>query len=346
MFQGIDFFSDTVTRPTPGMRKAMSEATVGDEQLGEDPTTRALEAKVADMVGHSASTFLPSATMANQIALQLHCRPGDEILAAESAHVFFAEAGGPAVHAGAQSRPIATTSGIFEGTQVRKGLRPSGPHYPVTKLVVVENTANMSGGLAWPTAQLESVVGVARELKLKSHLDGARLFNAAAACGRSVKEIASPFDTVTLCLSKGLGCPMGAVLTFPEEKWNDVRRLKQRMGGAMRQSGVLAAAGLYALEHNVERLTEDHENARALREGLQLIPAIEVEIQKDFISTNMVFFQWKSKEMTAGEFLERSLAQGVRFCPAGENRFRAVTHLDIKRSDVERAISLVRNLNA
>ena len=245
MFQGIDLYSDTITRPTRAMRLAMVEAEVGDEQKREDPTTAHLEERMAKLLGHSSSMFFPSATMANEIAIRLHCAPGDELVAADDCHLYFAEAGGPAIHSAVVCKAISTASGIFSGEDVRRQFRwAKGPHYPVTRLVSVENTTNMGGGVAWPKAALDDVVHVARELELKTHMDGSRLFNAAAASGLTPTQIAAGFDTVTVCFSKGLGCPTGAILAFDERHWERVRRLKQLFGGAMRQSGILAAAAL------------------------------------------------------------------------------------------------------
>jgi threonine aldolase len=343
MFTGIDLYSDTITRPTRAMRLAMVEAEVGDEQKREDPTTLRLEERMADLLGHSASMFFPSATMANEVAIRLHCSPGDELLAAEDCHLFFAEVAGPAVHSGVACKPIAAPGGIFSGDDVRRHHRWSkGPHYPVSRLVAVENTTNMGGGVPWSEAQLSDVLNAAEELELKTHLDGSRLFNAAAASGLTPKEIAAGFDTVTVCFSKGLGCATGAILAFDAEHWDAVRRLKQLFGGAMRQSGLLAAAALYALDHHVERLKEDHDNARLLAERLATIPALRVETLPP--GSNMVFFRWQSGDLSDVEFLRRCVERGVRFSHVGANRFRAVTHMDVKRDDMEKAAKIVATI--
>jgi len=343
MFNGIDLYSDTVTRPSSGMRKAMMEAEVGDEQKGEDPTTLRLEEQVADLVGTSAALFFPSATMANEVAIRLHCRPGDDVIAAEHSHVFFAEAGGPAVHAGVMAKPIITSSGVFDGEMIQHQYRSmKGPHYPVSRLVIVENTTNMGGGEAWPSEKLQSVIQTCRELNLAAHLDGSRIFNASVSRGTSVRELANGFNSVTLCLSKGLGCPAGAVLAFTRESYPEVRRLKQLMGGCLRQSGILAAAGLYALENNVERLVEDHQNAKHLAHLLASLPFLEVETRAP--SSNMVYFQWKGKYCSAEAFLEKCTRQCVRFSLVGKNRFRAVTHLDISREDCDTAVRILEKV--
>jgi threonine aldolase len=343
MFQGIDFYSDTLTKPTNAMRKAIFDAEVGDEQKGEDPTTRQLETMAAEMLGHECAMFFPTATMANQTAIRLHCNPGDELIAAENAHVFFAEAGGPAVHSGVMAKPIATLDGIFDGVALKKAYRwAKGPHYPVSKLAWVENTTNMGGGVAWPKYALESFHATSTELGMKTHLDGARLFNAAVATGVSPKDLVSPFSTATICLSKGLGCPTGAILLYAKKDYDKVRRQKQQFGGAMRQSGILAAAGIYALTHNIDRLHEDHSNAARLAEGLLRTPHITVETNPP--STNMVYFRWSHPRVTAEQFHERCKAKGVRFSIVEPNRFRAVTHLDIHRDDVEKAVHTVKSI--
>lgn len=344
MFRGIDFYSDTVTRPSQGMREAMVQAEVGDEQKGEDPTTRALEERVAQLVGKETATFFPSATMANEIAILLFCERGDELVAAENCHLFTAEAGGPAFHAGALARPILSPTGIFDGDAVRAASTPRlGPHYPVTRLVSVENTTNGGGGLAWPLEKLADVTRTARELGLACHMDGARLMNAAVRSGVPAKRVTEGFSTVTLCLSKGLGCPAGAVLSYPKEMYPRVRRLKQLMGGALRQSGILAAAGLYALEHNVTRLQEDHDNARLLARAIHdNCPGLVVEnLEPD---TNMVYFRQQTPKRTDDQFLKACESRGVRFSWMGPNRYRGVTHLDVSREDIQKGTAILRQV--
>ena len=342
MFKGIDLYSDTLTKPTEAMRRMMAGAEVGDEQKGEDPTTLALEEKVAKLLGKSAARFFPSATMANEVAIRLHCEHGDELIAYEHSHVLFAEVGGPAVHAGVQARPIRTPTGIFSAEDVRDAYRSiQGTHYPISKLVAVENTTNMGGGCAWAADEIDSVVNAAEELKLKTHLDGARLFNAVVKEGYSPERVASRFDTITLCLSKGLGCPVGALLAFEVDQLDRVKRLKQLMGGAMRQSGILAAAGIYALDNHVERLREDHSNACRFAERVrEEVPALEVENYPP--ATNMIFFKLVATSVTPEQFLSNCEKNGVRFSHADANRFRAVTHLDISQSDIDSAVDIVK----
>ncbi len=344
MFRGIDLYSDTVTRPSREMKLAMCEAELGDEQKGEDPTTLQLEETVANLTGHSAAMLFPSATMANEIAIRAQCEPGDELIADENCHLFFAEAGGPSIHAGVQAHPISTSNGIFTGDQIRKAYRfPKGPHYPVSKLVSIENTTNMGGGIAWTSSQLDSAFEAIKELQLKAHLDGSRVFNASLASKMSLKEIANRFDTVTICFSKGLCCPTGAVLAFDKKLWPKMRRLKQLFGGSMRQSGILAAACLYALKNNVNRLEEDHANAKFLAKSLSEIEGIEVE-KEDPHSTNMMFFRLNSKKISPENFLEACLSRNLRFSQVDANRFRAVTHADISRKNIEDAIKILSEI--
>ncbi len=337
----IDLFSDTVTRPTRAMRAAMAEAEVGDEQRGEDPTTRRLEERAAELLGQETATFLPSATMANAIAIQLFCGPGDEVLSAENGHVLNYEAGGAAVHARASVRSIPTWTGIFGKNAVLQRLRHDTPHAPRPRLVVVENTTNAGGGRPWPVDECDGVLQAARQSGLRVHLDGSRLFNAAVALELPSRRLGQGFDSVTLCLSKGLGCPVGAVLAHRSESTAAVRRLKQLMGGAMRQSGILSAAGVYALDHHVERLAEDHHHAQALYEGLDALPQLVVE--KIPLRTNMVYFEVPDRY--SPDRLEQDLlAEGVRVSRIHSHRFRAVTHLDINSAGIERALQVFRTV--
>lgn len=337
----IDLFSDTVTRPTRPMRQAMAEAEVGDEQRGEDPTTRLLEERTAELLGQEAATFLPSATMANQIAIQLFCGPGDEILSAENGHVLNYEAGGAAVHARASVRSIPTWTGIFGLNAVLQRLRHDTPHAPRPRLVVVENTTNAGGGRPWPVEESDGVLQATQQNGLRAHLDGSRLFNAAVALNLPSRRLGQGFDTVTLCLSKGLGCPVGAVLAHSREQIPAVRRLKQLMGGALRQSGILAAAGLYALDHHVERLADDHRHAQMLFDGLDSIGQLVVE--RIPLRTNMVYFEVPVR-YDPDRFEQELLSAGVRVSRIHQRRFRAVTHLDIDTPAIHQALEIFRSI--
>jgi threonine aldolase len=337
----VDLFSDTVTRPTAGMRRAMAEAEVGDEQQREDPTVNRLQDTVAELLGKEAALFLPSGTMCNQVAFAVHCRPGDEILLHELAHPLLYEAGGAAALTGALFRPLPGARGIFSADQVRAAVRPPVHYMPRTRVVSVEQTANIVGGVCWRLDQIEAVCGAARGLGLLCHLDGARLLNAVVATGTPARAFAAPFDSVWIDLTKGLGAPVGAVLAgsrgFVEEAWV----FKQRFGGAMRQAGIIAAAGLYALEHHVERLADDHEQARRLARGLAELPGIAVDA--DRVETNIVIFDLSAAGVSAEEFADRALARGgVRFTVIGPVTVRAVTHLDLPPDAVERALAAAR----
>jgi threonine aldolase len=295
----IDLYSDTQTKPSPGMRRAMAEAEVGDEQRGEDPSTNLLQERVADLLGKEAAMFLPSGTMCNQIAMLVHCRQGDEIIGAEVTHLFTSEAGGASALAGAQTWPIRCDRGIFTAADVEAAVRAPGRHNPISRVVVIEQTVNRGGGAIWPVERIAEVATAARKHGLAVHMDGARLMNAAVSSGIAAKDMTAHVDTAWVDLSKGLGCPVGGVLVgsraFIDEAW----RWKHRLGGALRQSGILAAAGLYALDHNIEKLSEDHANAVALGEAM--------------------------------------LARGVRMGMTYGNMIRAVTHLDVSSDDIVRA---------
>jgi threonine aldolase len=331
----IDLVSDTATRPSAPMRKAMAEAEVGDEQKGEDPTTNALHERASELLGKEAAVFLPSGTMCNQIALLVHCRPGDEVIAADVAHIFSSEAGGGSALAGAQSWPLPAQRGIFTAAAVAAAVRTPDRHSPRSRLVAVEQTVNRGGGAVWPTEAIADVGRVAHDHGLALHMDGARILNAVIASGVAARRMAAPCDSVWLDLSKGLGCPVGGVLAgskaFIEAAW----RWKHRLGGALRQSGMLAAAGLYALDHNVERLAEDHDNARLLAEMLGNIRA--VRIMNPEVETNIVFIDASESGRTPGDIIAGLRRSNVRMGASYGGMIRAVTHLDVSRRDMETA---------
>ena len=331
----VELFSDTLTRPTEGMRRAIAEAEVGDEQRFEDPSVNALQERVADILGTEAALYLPSGTMCNEIAYAVHCRPGDEIVADRTSHPVNAEAGGPAAIAGAMVRPLDGDHGIFTAEQVRAAIRPPWRLAPRSRVLSVENTTNYGGGRCWPLDRVREVAAVAAEHGLAAHMDGARLLNAVVATGTPARDYAAPFDSVWIDFSKGLGAPVGAVLAgsagFIEEAWV----WKQRLGGAMRQAGVIAAACVYALDHHVERLADDHENARVLAEGLAALPGIDLDAGA--VETNIVVFDVATG---AEAFADRLLAEhGVRVSTLGPTTVRAVTHLDVDRGGIEAAIA-------
>lgn len=340
----INLYSDTQTRPTPAMREAMAHAEVGDEQRMEDPTVNRLCERAADFLGKEAAVFLPSGTMCNEIALLVHCRPGDEVIAAKQCHILNFEGGAPAALAGVQIAPVETADGTFGAAAVRAHYRPPNRYSPRSRLVSVEQTVNMTGGVVWPLPLLEDVGAAARECGLAMHMDGARLANAAVAAGIAARDFAAPCDSVWLDLTKGLGCPVGAVLAgsraFIEEAWY----WKQRIGGAMRQAGIIAAAGLYALDNHVDRLEEDHDNAQLLADLLREVPGLTVE--DETIATNMVFFRVADGRLDAGDLAARLVDEGVVVSVSGPRRLRAVTHLDVDKDGVRAAADALRRIMA
>jgi threonine aldolase len=332
----IDLRSDTASKPTPAMREAIANAEVGDEQLREDPTVNALERRTAEILGQQDSVFVPTATMANEIALRVLGEPGDELIAEENSHILIAELGGPAVHAGLMTRPLPARAGRFTSEQVRAAARRGDlGHVPTTKIVAIENTHNSSGGRVWPLAEVEAMAETCRELELALHLDGARLFNAAVASGEAPSAIAGHADTVTICFSKGLGCPLGAIVAGSSERMLRARRYKHQFGGAMRQAGIVAAACVYALDHHVDRLVEDHERARRLGERLHEA-GLPVDLEQ--VETNFVQVDVGALGLQVGEALDRLLGEGIRMTPTMlPGVLRAVTHLAITDEDVDRA---------
>ena len=328
----IDLRSDTLTQPTPAMRDAMARAEVGDDVYGEDPTVNRLQETAARLLGKEAALYVPSGTMGNQASLHPFVRPGDVLLAGKGAHVLWYESGAPAALSGIQVETLGH-GGFFDGAEVRAAVRPDESHYAPTRAVAVENTHNRSGGRVFPLDRIKDVAAAAREHGLHLHLDGARLWNAVVATGTPADAWAAPFDTVTFCLSKGLGAPVGSVICATREAIRRIHRARKMLGGGMRQAGVLAAAGLHALEHHVERLAHDHANARRLAEGLaELGFAIEGAPE-----TNMVMFR---VEDTAG-FREALRSRDLYVNPMDPGRFRAVTHLDVSADDIEDAIDRI-----
>jgi threonine aldolase len=336
----IDLRSDTVTLPTPAMRRAIAEAALGDEQKREDPTVLELERRVAELLGQEAAVFLPTATMANQIALKLHGRPGDVLLAHETSHVLVYEYGGAAAHAGLVTKGVPGAAGRVSPGQVREAAAPSTKVADQRLAVLsLENTHNNAGGRVWPHAALEEVVATARELEIAVHLDGARLLNAAVALRVAPAEIAARFDTVTLCLSKGLGCPLGALLAGSGELIERAWREKHLFGGAMRQAGIVAAAGVYALYAHVERLAEDHDRARRLAERLD---AAGLGVNLEQVETNFVQIDVAPLGLTRAEALSQLRDAGVGLSATiHPTVMRAVTHLGINDDDVDRASELI-----
>jgi threonine aldolase len=331
----IDLLSDTVTRPTRAMRQFMCEAEVGDEQTFEDPTVNTLQEMVADLLGKEAALFLPSGTMCNEIAMRVHCRPGDEMIAHRTAHPIHFEAGGPAALAGVNVSVLDGARGQFDEDALTAAIRPDSRYTPRSRLLWVEQTSNLGGGSIWPLARITTVTDVARRQGLRTHLDGARLMNAVVASGVGAREYASAFDSAWIDFTKGLGAPVGAALAGSRELIAEAWRLKQQMGGAMRQAGIIAAGGIFALRHHVKRLAEDHVNARRLAEGLATLPGVVLDPAS--VETNIVIFELNGAT-NAKQAVATLLTRGVRMGVMGPRTVRAVTHLDVSAQQIDRTV--------
>jgi threonine aldolase len=323
----IDLRSDTVTRPGPAMREAMARAEVGDDVFGEDPTAVRLEAMVAELIGKEAALFVSSGTMGNQLAINTQTQPGEEIIVGEGAHCAWYESGAAAAVSGVQAVAVGQ-GGLFTAAEMEAAVKPQADWYPRTRLVALENTHNRAGGLIWPQPQLESVTRRARELGLKLHLDGARLWNAATATGLAPRAIAAPFDSVSVCFSKGLGAPVGSALCGSRELVARARRARKMLGGGMRQIGIIAAGALYALEHHRERLAEDHENAAAIARDLAAEPGVRVDVAR--VQTNIVMVDVPG--VPAAKVIDVARTAGVLVSGFGPERLRVVTHLDVAKT--------------
>ncbi len=339
MTRVIDLRSDTVTKPTAEMRAAMAAAEVGDDVFGDDPTVNRLQERAAEVVGKEAALFVPSGTMANLLALLSHTEPGDEVLLGEECHIYHYEVAGMARVAGLLAHPLPNgPDGTIDPEAVRRAIRPPNIHVPNVTLLCLENTHNRCGGAALPPAVMDALCETAHELGLRVHLDGARIFNAAIALGVPAARLAAGADSVSFCFSKGLGAPVGSILCGPRPFIERARRFRKMLGGGMRQAGVLAAAALYALDHHIERLAEDHENARLLARGLRELGPFEPNEPQ----TNIVVVE--VREGTVEGWLESFRSVGVLAVPFGPNRFRMVTHLDVTRSDIEEALRRIRSV--
>lgn len=327
-----NFYSDTQTRPTAAMRATVLEAEVGDEQMAGDPTTTRLEHRVAELLGKEAALFLPSGTMCNEIAIKVHIDPGDEVIAHWSSHIIGYESGGPAALAGAMIHPLDGDHGIFTGEQVARATRPESRYMPPSRLVSIEQTANLGGGAIWPLDVIDEVAEVAHEAGLVTHMDGARLLNAVVATGISAARMAEGMDSVWIDLTKGLGAGVGAVLAGEQDFIDRAWRWKQQWGGAMRQSGILSAMGLYALDHHVDRMADDH--ARAARIGTALAGMARVESVLP-VETNIVIFRMAPDGPGSAELIETAREAEVLISPRDERTCRVVTHLDVDDDDVD-----------
>jgi threonine aldolase len=336
----IDLRSDTVTRPTEQMREAMARAQVGDDVYGEDPTARHLQERAAAMFGKEAALFVPSGTMGNQIAVRLHTQPGQEVIIEERSHMFNLEMAGMAVISGALAHPVRCPDGMMDWESIEAAIRPRSSYFAQTGLVAVENTQNLAGGTVMSFERMQEIADRARERGLPVHLDGARIFNAAIVLRRDVAEIASLFDSVMFCLSKGLGAPIGSMLVGPQSFIDRAVPVRRMLGGGMRQVGVLAAAGVVALEQMVARLEEDHANAQILAKGLAQIGGVEIDPER--VQTNIVVFDIAGTGQTAAECAAKLKQRGVLANGISARHIRMVTHKDVSQSDVETALGAIR----
>ena len=338
----IDLRSDTVTRPTSAMRKAMAEAKVGDDVFGEDPTVNALQAKVAKILGKEASIFVPSGTMGNQLAIKSHTQPGDEVIIEATSHPYNFEGGASAVLSAVQFYCLRGVRGILDASQFEEAIRPDDHHFPVTKLICLENTHNRGGGTIYPLQKIAEITRFARSKGLLVHLDGARLWNASVASGIKPHEYAQWADSVSVCLSKGLGAPIGSLVAGTKPFIERVHRFRKMFGGGMRQVGILAAAGIYALDHHIERLKEDHRNAKRLALGLSEIQGVSIE--PEHVETNIVIFDIAERGMTAAQVRDEMKKKGVLIHPFGKTLVRLVTHLDVSKDNIEVALKAFRRV--
>jgi threonine aldolase len=332
----IDLRSDTVTKPTPAMRKAMAEAEVGDDVFAEDPTVNALQEKVAKILGKEAALFVPSGTMANQLSIKSHTQPGDEVIIEVSSHPYNFEGGAGAALSGIQFNCLKGVRGVLDASQIEEAIRPADHHFPVTRLVCLENTHNRGGGSICPVEKMAEIYRLTKSKGVLLHLDGARLWNASAATGMKPHEYAQWADSASVCLSKGLGAPIGSLLAGSESFIHRVHRFRKMFGGGMRQVGIIAAAGIYALDHHLERLKEDHQNAKRLAVGLKEFKGVSIEPK--YVETNIVIFDVANTGMTGSQVAEAMKKEGVLIHAFGRTQIRLVTHLDVSSEDIERAL--------
>jgi threonine aldolase len=332
----IDLRSDTVTRPTPAMRKAMAEAEVGDDVFGEDPTVNTLQEKVANLLGKEAALFVPSGTMANQLSIKSHTQPGDEVIIESSSHPYNFEGGAGAALSGVQFQCLKGVRGILEASQIEEAIRPPDHHFAVTQLICLENTHNRGGGTIYPLEKMAEIYRLAKLKGLLVHLDGARLWNASLATGIKPNEYAQWADSISVCLSKGLGAPIGSLVAGSKPFIDRVHRFRKMFGGGMRQVGIIAAAGIYALDHHLERLKEDHQNAKRLGVGLKEFQGVSIDPRH--VETNIVIFDVANTRITAAQVAEAMKKERVLIHAIGKTQIRLVTHLDVNAQDIEEAL--------
>ena len=332
----VDLRSDTFTKPDQAMRKVMARAEVGDDVFGEDPTVNRLQEVVAEMLGKEAGLFVASGTMANQTALNAHTQPGDEVVLEGTSHIFYYEAGAPALLSGVQLRTLPGKAGVLTAEQISKAIRPDNVHCPPTTLICLENTHNNAGGTIYPVEEIERIRLLADASGLRMHLDGARLWNASVASGVGLKEYASYFDSVSVCFSKGLGAPVGSLIAGDADYIKRAHRYRKMYGGGMRQAGIIAAGALYAVENNIDRLADDHRNAKKFAEGVNRIDGISVDMET--VQTNIVYMEVDGARYMAKDVEDRLREADVLVLALGPHRLRAVTYLEISEEDIDRAI--------
>jgi threonine aldolase len=336
----VDLRSDTVTRPSPAMRAAIANAEVGDDVLGDDPTVIRLQERAAALLGQAAALFVPSGSMANQVAIRAATEPGDELILDINTHSYNYEAGAPAALSGCSVRIITGCRGVFTGRDLVAAIRPNNSHFPRSRLVIIENTNNRGGGTVWPVAAVAEVAEVAHRHGLHVHLDGARLLNACTATRCQPTDYTRCADSVSMCFSKGLGAPVGSVVAGPAPFIARAHRFRKMFGGGMRQAGILAAAGLYALDHNIARLAEDHANARRLAEAIAALPGIRLD--PETVQTNIIIFEVEERLGTAAQLVQRLRDAGVWLLATGPQQARAVTHLDVAPAGIDQTIAAFR----
>ena len=337
----IDLRSDTVTKPSPAMRRAMAEAEVGDDVFADDPTVNKLQEKVAALLGKEAAIYVPSGSMANQTSIRAQTQPGEEIIAHADSHIYHYEAGAPSAISGCSLRLLPGERGLFDADAVRAAVRPPDSHFPRSALVVVENTHNRGGGSCWAADAIAGIRAVANEFGLKMHLDGARLMNCCVAKGKKPTDYTQYFDTVSICFSKGLGAPVGSAVASTRETIKRVHRYRKMFGGGMRQAGVIAAAALYAIENNIDRLAEDHANAKKLAHAIAEMPNVSIDVNS--VETNILFIDVNPNFGTAKAMCDTLRERGVWMLPTAPQRIRAVTHLDVSGDAIDRAITIIRD---
>jgi len=338
----IDLRSDTITKPTQGMREAIANAQVGDDVYAEDPTINELQNRVAALLGKEAALFVASGTMANQIAIKCHTVPGDEVICEYNSHIFNYEGGSPAFLSGVQLHTLPGTNGVIFPEQIEPALRPQDSHFAQSRLISLENTHNRAGGTVYPLDTIKAIKDMADSHGLRTHLDGARLWNAHVATGISLREYGKYFDSVSVCFSKGLGAPVGSMIAGSAELINRAHRFRKMLGGGMRQAGILAAAALYALDHHIERLADDHKRAKKIAEYLNSINGVYVNV--DETRTNIVIADFKDYGQSAAEIAEQLNEKGVLCIPFSATKIRFVTHLEINAQDIETALTIFKTI--